>query len=714
VESSGSGRSSRRVLQGVIIGAAAAVLAAALWLPGVLDVFEAKTWDFRARLLARPGRETGQVVTILLDQYSLNWAKQQGVDWPWPRSLYAMIADFCKAGGAKALVIDVLYTEETNEDVGQDQELARGLSGNGTVVGALNLARNAGQGSAAHWPADLPAPATTIAGLSAWRPRNLSFPFAQFPIPAVAKSVAALANTNLPPDPSDGVYRREPLLNTFDNRVVPSEALASWMVTHRGEPLAIRQGALGVGNASVPIDSDGRAILRYRGPSLTHVHYTAAAVLNSQQQILEGKTPDLSPELLRGKYVFFGFTAPGLFDLKPTPMGTYPGVEVNATMMDNLLSGDFMRAIPIVLTALVLLLLSIGAGIAVSSVSGGIPSALIYVAFLPLAPALGIAAYALGYWLQMVALELGVLFSLVGGSLVSYATEGRQKRYLKGAFKQYLSPIVIEDLIAHPERLKLGGETRELTIYFSDIQGFTGISEALGAESLTSLLNEYLTAMEEIIQEEGGTLDKYIGDAIVAFWNAPLEQADHATRCVRAALRCQARLAELRPSYKERFAVNLHTRIGMNTGVVKVGNMGSRNRFGYTMLGDAANLASRLEGANKYFHTYVMISDMTLRKVGTAFPVRELSRIAVVGRKEPVTVYEPMLPDQYAARKATLEVFARGLKEFYDGRFPEAVKVFQEISAVDPAASAYLEKCAQLAAHPPTEGWNGVWVMTEK
>ncbi len=412
--------------------------------------------------------------------------------------------------------------------------------------------------------------------------------------------------------------------------------------------------------------------------------------------------------------MFFGFTAPGLFDLKPTPMGTFPGVEVNAAMLDNLLSGDFMRAVPVVLTALLLLLLSISAGIAVSSVSGGIPSALIYVAFLPLAPALGIAAYALGYWVQMVALELGTLVSLVGGSLVSYATEGRQKRYLKGAFKQYLSPLVIEDLIAHPERLKLGGESRELTIYFSDIQGFTGISEALGAESLTSLLNEYLTAMEEIIQEEGGTLDKYIGDAIVAFWNAPLEQPDHATRCVRAALRCQARLAELRPSYKERFGVNLLTRIGMNTGVVKVGNMGSRNRFGYTMLGDAANLASRLEGANKYFHTYIMISDMTLQKVGGAFPVRELSRIGVVGRKEPVTVYEPMLPDQHAARKPTLEVFARGLREFYAGRFTEALKAFEEIADVDPPAAAYTEKCAQLAAQPPLDGWDGVWRMTEK
>jgi adenylate cyclase len=373
-----------------------------------------------------------------------------------------------------------------------------------------------------------------------------------------------------------------------------------------------------------------------------------------------------------------------------------------------------MRPMPVGATILLLLVLCIGAAMAASASSRAGITALVYVLFIAVAPLLGIGAYALGYWLQMVALELGVVLAMIGSSLASYATEGQQKRYIKNAFKQYLSPLVIEDLIAHPERLKLGGETRELTIFFSDIQGFTTISEALGAESLTSLLNDYLTAMEEIIQSEGGTLDKYIGDAIVAFWNAPVEQADHAVRGIRAALRCQTRLAELRPLYKEKFDVELRARIGLNAGTVKVGNMGSRNRFGYTMLGDAANLASRLEGANKYFHTYVMISETVLQKVGTAYPVRELSRVAVVGRKEPVTVYEPMLAEQYESRKPVLDVFSRGLQEYYAGRFEQARRIFEKIAAEDPPAASYAEKCAQLAAQPPAGAWTGVWVMTEK
>jgi adenylate cyclase len=579
----------------------------------------------------------------------------------------------------------------------------------------MNLARNSGQGSAASWPSDVPAPRLSVAGLDAWQPRGLSFPYAEFPIAAVSGSVQFLANTNLPPDPADDVYRREPLFNTFSGHVVPSEALAAWSVGHPSGAVSITDGALTVGGTAVPIDAEGRAILRYRGPSLSYTHLTAASVLNAAQQILEGSKPDLDPSVVRDKYVFFGFTAPGLFDLKTTPMeGSYPGVEVNATMLDNLLSSDFMRPVSTIATVLLLLLLCLGAAIAVSSVSGAGRNAVVYAVVLPLAPALGVAGYALGLWLQVVALELGAVFSLVGASLVSYATEGRQKRYLKGAFKQYLSPAVIEGLIAHPERLKLGGEKRELTIFFSDVQGFTTISEALSAESLTALLNEYLSAMGDIIQEEGGTLDKYIGDAIVAFWNAPLAQEDHAVRGIRAALRCQARLAEIRPAFRERYGTELFARIGLHTGVVTVGNMGSLTRFNYTMLGDAANLASRLEGINKYFHTYCMVSSFVMEKIGGAYPARELSRVSVVGRKEPVTVFEPMLPEQFAARRPVLEVFHRGLQEFYAGRFDEARRTFAPIASSDPPAAAYEKKCAQLAAEPPADGWNGIWAMTEK
>jgi adenylate cyclase len=698
----------------LIVGIAAAALAAALWLPDALAGFEAKTWDIRARLFAHPGKATSEVVTVLLDQASFDWGEtENGLSFPWPRELYGILSDFLKKSGAKALVIDVLFTGASSYGVSDDEAFAAGVASNGGVVAAINLAKT--QGASSSWDSDVPEPRVAVTGLDAWS-RILSFPLAKFPIPELSRSAAVLANTQLPADAVDGVYRREPLFSLFDGRVVPSEALAAWLA---GNPevrtLKIEPGRLLVGNLTIPIDPQGRAILRYRGPSLTHPGYSAAAVLQAAAQIAEGSAPSLDPEVFKDKYVFFGYSAPGLLDLKPTPMpGSYPGVEVNATMLDNLLSGDFMRDVPTAAGLLILILLCIGAGLSVSAVSGAGRSALIYIAFIPLGPALGITAYALGYWLQIVALEIGTLVTLIGGSLVNYATEGRQKRYIKDAFKQYLSHDVIEELIAHPERLKLGGERRELSIFFSDLQGFTSISEMLSPEDLTALLNEYLTAMTDIIQEEGGTIDKYEGDAIIAFWNAPLEQSDHAVRAIRATLRCQSTLAEMRPVLRARVGKELFMRVGVNSGPAVVGNMGSHTRFNYTMLGDAVNLAARLEGINKQFRTYSMVSEATIGKAAGAYPVRELSRVAVVGRKEPVVVYEPMMPKEFEARRASLEVFDRGLREFYAGRFAVAKTIFSGNAALDPASAAYMEKCEELISNPPKSGWSGVWVMTSK
>jgi len=253
-----------------------------------------------------------------------------------------------------------------------------------------------------------------------------------------------------------------------------------------------------------------------------------------------------------------------------------------------------------------------------------------------------------------------------------------------------------------------------LSIFFSDLEGFTGISEGLDPEALTRLLNVYLTAMTDIIQEEGGTVDKYEGDAIIAFWNAPVSQPDHAIRCVRATLRCQAKLAQMRPSLRESLGKDLKMRIGVNTGYAVVGNMGSHSRFDYTMIGDAVNLASRLEGINKQFGTYALISQSTVEQIAGAFPVREISRVAVVGRKEPVVVYEPMLTEDINQQKKTImEQFAGALTLFYRGDFAQARELFSTMTGEDAVAKSYVAKCDELLAHPP-ENWQGVWVITTK
>jgi adenylate cyclase len=321
--------------------------------------------------------------------------------------------------------------------------------------------------------------------------------------------------------------------------------------------------------------------------------------------------------------------------------------------------------------------------------------------------------YRQGYWLPLMVCEIAGGVSIFLGLAVKYATEGRQRRFIKSAFNQYLSPAVIEQIIAHPERLRLGGERRMLTIFFSDLQGFTTISENLAPDGLAQLLNDYLTAMTDIIIELGGTVDKYEGDAIIAFWNAPLEIPGHARQCVEAALRCQEKLTQMRPQFYDRIGHHLHMRIGMNTGAAIVGNFGSHTKFDYTMLGDAVNLASRLEGTNKQFGTYTMISEFTRKELGEAFAVREIGRVAVVGRKEAVTVFEPMRHDVFNARRGIYSAFADGLSFFYEGRFEQAQDIFSSHAQEDPPAAAYAVKCRDLIQNPPPQ-WEGIWQMTQK
>jgi len=705
-----------KLLLGLAAGIAGALFAFLLFFPGGLDRWEAKTWDWRVGMLAAPSPATPKVRLILLDQNSLDWAKDEnGLSWPWPREVYGAIVQFCRRTGVRALAFDVLFTEPSKYGVADDQVFASAIRGFQHFVGTVFLSRTAG--SETNWPAFVPAPALTIQGLDAWQAAtgHGAFPRATFPVPEIAAATGILANVHLDPD-ADGVYRRAALFEVFDGKVLPSLALASYLAAHPGTPLKIDPGRLIVGEREISLDATGNAILRFRGPSGTHKAYSAAAVIQSELRLQGGEKPVINHlEDFKDAYVLFGFSAPGLFDLRPTPVsGVYPGVEISATMLDNLLAHDFMQPVPAALVVVLTLLVSLLAGMATSRASGISRSVAVYAFFICLPVILSVIAYRMGFWLPLVVQEAAVVVTLIGAGLIYYTTEGRQKLFIKNAFKQYLSPDVIEQIIAHPERLKLGGERRMLSIFFSDLEGFTGISEGLDPEALTNLLNVYLSAMTDIIHEEGGTVDKYEGDAIIAFWNAPLLQPDHAVRCVRAALRCQARLAEMRPDFRKSIGKDLNMRIGINTGQAVVGNMGSSTRFDYTMIGDAVNLAARLEGINKQFGIYTMISETSMEQMAGAFPVREISRVAVVGRREPVAVYEPFLPDAIdALKQSTLERFSEALALFYQGEFDRAQAVFSTLAPEDAAARAYVLKCRELIEHSPSD-WNGVWVITTK
>ncbi len=631
--------------------------------------------------------------------------------WPWPREVYGPIIDFCRRGGARAVAFDVLFSEPSVHQVHDDEAFAATIGAASDFVGAVFL----GDGSYEAWPHALVPPPPVPEGFASWYAAadgdRLTAARAAFPVREMAAQAARLGNVSDTPD-RDGVFRRATLLRVFDGHPVFSMGLTPLLVGNDAAQPVFLDGELRMGEASAPIDRAGQAILRYRGPSQTHQTFNAVAVFQSEMRLREGadNPPIGDPSVFKDRYVFFGFSAPGLMDLRATPASDkpYPGVEIHATALDNFLSGDFIRDVPSRYAVLLTTLFSLLAGVAVTMSRKAWQSVAAFVVFIPAPLLAGFAAYEQGYGFPVTVHTLAVLTTLVGAIVVNYATEGRQKAFIKQAFRHYLSPQVIDGILRDPSQLKLGGERRELTIFFSDLQGFSALSEKLEPPALTGLLNDYLSDMTDIILDEGGTLDKYEGDAIIAFWNAPLNQPDHAVRACRAALRCQRKLAERRADFRARGGVDLLMRIGINTGDVVVGNMGSRDRFDYTVLGDAANLASRLEGANKAFGTFLMISESVLSQTGAAFVARELAQLRVVGRHAPVRVYELVgVAGEPDPRSPALDVFAKGLDRWYQGDTAGAVALFESIPA-DPPGRAYAARGRTLPAN------DGVWTLTEK
>ncbi|MBU3916203.1 adenylate/guanylate cyclase domain-containing protein, partial [bacterium] len=300
-----------------------------------------------------------------------------------------------------------------------------------------------------------------------------------------------------------------------------------------------------------------------------------------------------------------------------------------------------------------------------------------------------------------------------------FVLERKEKSYIKNAFGQYLSPKVIEDLVNDPSKLSLGGERREMTAFFSDVQGFSTISESLTPDELVQLLNDYLTEMCAIIAKHDGTIDKFEGDAIIAFWGAPLDQPDHATRACLACIDMQKRLVELRKRWASEGRPQLLVRMGVNSGPMVVGNMGSQTRMDYTIMGDAVNLAARLEGANKFYKNFTMISEFTYKQAVEFIDCRELDTIRVVGKNEPITVYEVLDRKNMVTGKMAemVEIYNKGLELYKKLRFKEAITSFESALALFPMdgpSKTYISRCKGYLENPPEEGWDGVFTHTEK
>src|SRR6202521_3753550 len=460
-------------------------------------------------------------------------------------------------------------------------------------------------------------------------------------------------------------------------------------------------------------DAIGRMMINYEGDVNTYPHVSIADVVNHK----------FAPGTFRGKIVLVGASATGIGDLRSTPYAgiNYPGVEIHANVIDNILNRHFLfrGANHVAVDLLLILLFGVPLGMWRALAQ---PRSMLYGLLLLVPFGFGLwFAFLHGWWLNFI-VPSGTLVANVGFVAVYRAlVEEKEKRRVRGAFQQYLSPEVIRRLLENPDLVK--PRKTEITVMFSDVRGFTTISEKLDAQELAALLNEYLTDMTKIVFGHNGTLDKYIGDAVMAFWGAPFEEPGHATQACRSALEMIARLKEMQKKWKSEGRPVLDIGVGLCTGVASVGNMGSTLRYGYTALGDIVNLSSRVEGLNREYATHILLSDTTYAAVEDPLLVfRELDLIRVKGKLQPVTLYELVAargtPEGDAPDiEERLEFFAQGRACYCERRWQDAQIVFEKLLErwpEDGPARMYLNRCKEYLVAGPEENWDGVYVMTHK
>ena len=743
---------------------------------------------------------------ILVDQSSIEWGRQErGWGWPWPREAYAELVDYMNLWHAKSVVFDILFSEhsiysnarqnEIVEDALKTRDMTRAATAGGDLQAALRLSMEAfgkiEELSGKHDDASLAAAATrygkVVQGVNissqtgnvyVW-PSYLNKPLfitenfgsaisrfdiandypnetrtvgAQFPIEEFSSTAAVVGAIISRPD-SDGIIRRYRLFTIFDGKAVPSLAVAPLLASGYENTISYdaKKRLIRWGDFNIPVDGEGKTLLRFKGDPITgYSRYPLSLVLQSADYAT-GKTTVapkdlLDPEDFEDAYVFVGVYAPGLFDIFPSPISpTYPGMGVHVTMLDNLLMGDFITKAPdwvaalIIFGAVILMVaLVLYSGRIVATVGGLVLSfaAIIFAGFW---------AFHLGWWVPMAAPIIATLLAYLTSTLYSYATEGKDKRFIKSAFSRILSPKVIDQIIADPSQLKLGGEKRKMTALFTDIQRFSSISSELqdqygenGPKVLVNLLNLYLTEMSNVVLANGGTIDKYEGDAIIGFFGAPAWMEDHAARACRSAILMKRREIEMVGSMMKpdgeffkpltkliegkviRKLRPLYTRLGINTGDMVVGFMGTPAKMDYTIMGNAVNLAARLEGVNKQYDTHgILISEYTKDQIGDGFIVRPLSRVTVVGIPVPLRLYE-LLEIKSDAPQSMLEmvkVWERAFEAYENRDFESAKKLFSGIyqkDSEDSTAKLYIDRCVDFIASPPPKEWDGVDNLTEK
>ncbi|MEZ4753534.1 MAG: adenylate/guanylate cyclase domain-containing protein [Bdellovibrionota bacterium] len=657
-------------------------------------------WDIRVKLTADPNKADKSIKVITISQRSLDHFAKDSITWPWPRPLYIPVIEFLRDAGAKGLAFDMLFTETSVHGAVDDTQFAEAMLGELPIVNAVSLSRTAKEVEQEYeYKSFIKRQQENLSKLKL-KHKTFQYRSATLPIRDILKYAAAFGSVNATPDP-DGVFRRYPFLLSLDETPVLSLPFALYHSVENQLPLI-----------QDPRNTGEDLLVKFHGPAGTYQTIDFLDVISSYLSLQAGEKPRLDPKIFKDAWVFLGVWAPGLLDLRPISLDEkYRGVEFLATVLDNILHDDFIQRTQPLSDLFLIIMLSTIATLVFAFTKSISRQIIWFIIFAVTCSLIALVLAEYGVWIDYSSPMLALIFIAASSLSIHYYHEGKQHKFIKDAFGHYVNKEVIKKIVSDPDKLSLGGEKRNLTIFFSDLAGFTSISESMEPTQLTKLLNEYLTEMTDIVLASGGTLDKYEGDAIIAFWNAPLSVEKHEQKAVQAALDCQRKLASLRESFSNQYGVELRMRIGINTGEVVVGNFGSKSRFNYTMIGDAVNLAARLEGVNKQFGTETLISAATATTLDNSILVRKIADIRVVGRKEPVGIYEP-IDLSHQNQEETIALFEKCRLDFEKGNFKEAERGFESIKD-DPVSEIYLKRLRTLKSQD-MESWSAVWNLSEK
>jgi len=700
------------LLPGLAVGLAAAAVAAAR--TGAPESVERLLYDVRARDAAASQPASPGVVLVAIDDAALALG---GGTYPLPRGALAAIVEETRRAGARVIALDLLLVDPLEGSLADENEaLEAAIAGEDVVLAAA-----------------MPATASPTATATATPASFTLVP----PLPRFAAAAAALGAVSQLHEEDGRVQALRHVYPSDAGPVLSLPLAAAWLAL--GRP-AVGQDAeaLRLDAISAPLTPDGRVLVRWLGawdgrpvtttvyPQVSAADLLAAALARQG----EGTAPDaarLAP--LRGAVAVVSATMAAGKDKRPTPVNPHAvGGEIIATAIDGFLRGAFVARAPPLADAAAALALALLAALAVGLLAlltsrPAATGALALLAVGVLAVGWWLATEALvarGLWLGAAAPMAGAVVAALAADLRLFAAERRERRFVHDALGRYTSPALVRTLLDRRELLdRFGGARQELSVYFSDVRGFTTLAEALPPERLVELLNAYLSAESDVVERHGGYVDKFVGDAIMAVWGAPVPVEDHAARACRAALEMRARLAELRPLWKARFGVELHARAGVNTCEAIAGNVGSARKANYTVLGDGVNLASRLEGANKAYGTELLVGDGTRRAAGEAFLFRSIDLLRVKGKTAGVPVFELVCEAGAATPddRAFLARWEEAIALYRAGRFEPARAAFAALTAArpgDPVAPRYAGRCEALLAEPPPPGWDGIHDQDQK